>query len=408
MVYSREHGHTTEVFTVKIIYFDNAATTPTRTEVVKAMAPFWTDNYGNPGSLHAKGFEARAALDKARETVARTLGASPSEILFTGSGTESVNLALFGFCRANRQKGNHIITQKTEHHAVLDSCKALEKEGFAVTYLDVDKQGLVSREALERAIRKETILVTIMYANNEIGTVQSIQELASVARAHNVTFHTDACQAGGALDVDVRQLNADMMTLNGSKIYGPKGVGMLYVRAGIKLQPVIYGGGQEGGLRSGTENIAGIVGFATALSLAQKGREKESKRLAALRDYLISKVLKEIPRSYLNGHPTQRLPNNASFTILDVEGESMILRLSEKGICASTGSACTSRSLEPSHVLQAIGLPKEVAHGSLRFSLGKSSTKTDADYTVKTLKGIVEELRKISPIRINESVMRGR
>jgi cysteine desulfurase len=372
------------------------------------MAPFWSENYGNPGSLHAKGFEARAALDKARESVGKTLNCAASEIIFTGSGTESANLALFGFCRKNRQKGNHIITQKTEHHAVLDSCGALEREGFAVTYLDVDKNGLVSKEALERAITPQTILVTIMYANNEIGTVQDIKGLAEVAHVRNIVFHTDACQAGGAFDIDVKKLNVDMMTLNGSKIYGPKGTGLLYVRTGVKIQPIIYGGGQEAGLRSGTENVAGVIGFATALGLAQKERGKESKRLVALRDHLIKKALNEIPRSYLNGHPTQRLPNNAGFTILDVEGESMILRLSEKGICASTGSACTSRSLEPSHVLQAIGLPKEVAHGSLRFSLGKGTTKADVDYAVKTLKEIVAGLRKISPIKINESVMKGR
>jgi cysteine desulfurase len=393
---------------VKIIYLDHAATTPTRAEVVKVMAPLWSDNYGNPGSLHAKGFEARAALDKAREAVSNALNCAPSEIIFTGSGTESVNLALFGFCRKNRQKGNHIVTQRTEHHAVLDSCAALEKEGFAVTYLNVDKYGLVSKEALERAITPQTMLVTIMYANNEIGTVQDIKELAAIARSHGVAFHTDACQAGGALDVDVKRLGVDMMTLNGSKIYGPKGTGLLYVRSGVKIQPIIYGGGQENGLRSGTENLAGVVGFATALELARKERATESKRLAGLRDCMIARVLKEIPRSYLNGSPTQRLPNNTNFTILDVEGESLILRLSEKGICASTGSACTSRSLEPSHVLQAIGLPKEVAHGSLRFSLGKSTTKTDVDCTVKELKKIVEDLRKISPIKINESVMKGR
>ena len=391
-----------------VIYLDNAATSPTRPEVVKAMAPFWGANYGNPGSLHAKGFEARGALDKARETVAKIIGAAPSEIIFTGSGTESDNLALFGFCRANKQKGNHIITQKTEHHAVLDSCKALEKEGFVVTYLDVDKHGLIDAKKLENAINPNTILITIMYANNEIGTVQNVKELAEAAHKHNIIFHTDACQAGGALDVNVLQLQADMMTLNGSKIYGPKGTGMLFVRSGIKIQPIIYGGGQENGFRSGTENTAGIVGFATALELAQKERAKEGKRLVGLRDYLIKKTLKEIPRAYLNGHPAQRLPNNANFTILGVEGESMILRLNEKGICASTGSACTSRSLEPSHVLQAIGLPKEVAHGSVRFSLGKSTTKKDVDYTVKELGKIVEELRKISPVRMNEKVMRGR
>ncbi|MEM5814383.1 MAG: cysteine desulfurase family protein [Candidatus Aenigmatarchaeota archaeon] len=393
---------------MKMIYLDNAATTPTRAEVVRAMAPIWSGRFGNPGSMHAKGFEARAALDDARKRAARALNASPSEVIFTGGGTESANLALFGFCRANRQKGKHIITQKTEHHAVLDSCRALEKEGFDVTYLDVDKYGFVCKEALEKAIRDDTILVSIMYANNEIGTVQDIKGLAQIARRRNVVFHTDACQAGGALNINVKELGVDMMTLNGSKIYGPKGTGLLYMRTGVKVHPIMYGGGQEGGLRSGTENVAGIVGFATALEIAQQEKAKESNRLAGLRDYMIAKVLREIPRSYLNGHPTQRLPNNANFTILDVEGESMVLRLSEKGICASTGSACTSRSLEPSHVLQAIGLPKEVAHGSLRFSLGKNTTKADIDYAVKTLKNIVAELRKISPIRTNESVMSGR
>ena len=393
---------------MKTIYMDHAATTPTRQEVVNAMEPFWGDKFGNPGSLHSKGMEAREAMDSAREKVAKVIGASAGEIIFTGGGTESCNLAIKGFARANSGKGKHIITQQTEHHAVLDSCISLEKEGFEVTYLPVDKHGVVSTERLREAIRKDTILVSIMYANNEIGTIQPITELARVARERNIMFHTDACQAGGLLDVDVKKLGADMMTLNGSKIYGPKGVGMLYVRKGLKLEPVIHGGGQENGMRSGTENVPGIVGFSTALELAQKERGQEADRLTSLRDMLIGRVLKEVPKSYLNGHPTLRLPNNVSFTILDVEGESLVLLLSEKGICASTGSACTSRSLEPSHVLTAIGLPKEVAHGSLRLTLGKSNDQGQVETAVQEIKEVVSELRKISPIRMKESIMRGR
>lgn len=393
---------------MKTIYMDHAATTPTRAEVVRAMQPFWNKNFGNPGSLHRKGIEARNALDAARESVAKVIGAAPNEIIFTGGGSESCNLAIKGFARANKAKGMHIITQETEHHAVLDTCRALEKEGFSVTYLPVDKQGMVSTEKLKQAIRPDTILVSIMYANNEIGTIQPITELARVVREHNVMFHTDACQAGGLLEVDVKRLGVDMMTLNGSKIYGPKGVGMLFVRNGLKLEPLIHGGGQENGLRSGTENVPGIIGFSVALELAQKERVTEARRLTVLRDLMIQKVMKEIPKSYLNGHPTQRLPNNANFTLLDVEGESIILQLSEKGICASTGSACTSRSLEPSHVLMAIGLSKEVAHGSIRFTLGKSNTRQDVDKVVNALKEAVQTLREISPIRINEKVMRGR
>jgi len=393
---------------MKTIYMDHAATTPTRVEVVKAMEPFWSEKYGNPGSLHHKGLEAKEALDKARESVAKIIGAKPSEIIFTGSGTESVNLAIKGFARANKERGKHIITQKTEHHAVLDSCGALEKEGFEVTYLDVDKHGVVNIEGLKKAIRDDTILVTIMYANNEIGTIQKISELSKVCRERGIVFHTDACQAGGLLDINVKNLGVDMMSLNGSKIYGPKGTGMLFIKSGLRLEPIIHGGGHEFGLRSGTENVAGIVGFAKALELAQKERESEAKRLRELRDYLIKRILEEIPKVFLNGHPTQRLPNNANFTILDVEGESMVLRLSDKGICASTGSACTSRSLEPSHVLRAIGLPADVAHGSLRLTLGKDTKKEDVDYTVDVLKNVVRDLRELSPVKIDEKVMRER
>ncbi len=386
--------------TTKNIYMDHASTTPTRKEVVMAMLPYFANEYGNPGSMHFKGLSAKNALDVARGDVAAVIGASPSEIVFTGSGTESVNLAIKGIAHAYKQNGRHIITQKTEHHAVFDSCKALEKEGFEVTYLNVDRNGLVDLKKLEEAIRPDTILITIMYANNEIGTVQPIKEIAKIAKARNVLFHTDACQAGGLLDINVKNLGVDLLTLNGSKIYGPKGTGMLYVRAGVKLEPVIHGGGQEFGLRSGTENVAGIVGFATALKLAQEERLEESKRLTALRDKLISGILERIPKTFLNGHPTQRLPNNVNVTILDIEGEAIVLHLSELGICASTGSACTSKILEPSHVIRAIGLPYEAAHGSVRLTLGKSNTVADVEYVLEVLSKVVERLRKISPVNL--------
>jgi cysteine desulfurase len=392
-----------------MIYMDHAATTPVRKEVVAAMAPFWTDIFGNPGSLHSKGLEAHEALDSARDRVAAVIGANAMEIIFTGGGTESCNLAIKGFARANKTKGRHIVTQLTEHHAVLDSCIALEKEGFDITYLPVDRHGLVSPERLKAAIRQDTILVTIMYANNEIGTVQPIAELSRIAHERGVAFHTDACQAGGQLDVNVQRLGADMMTLNGSKIYGPKGVGMLYLKRGIKLEPVIHGGGQEGGLRSGTENVPGIIGFAKALELAQAERDVESKRLTGLRDRLIEGIIERVPKSFLNGHPTQRLSNNVNVSILDIEGEAMILHLNDAGICASTGSACTSRSLEPSHVIRAIGLPYEAAHGSLRFTLGKENTQADVDRILEVLPPIVTKLRELSPVRLSmESVLAAR
>ena len=392
-----------------MIYMDHAATTPVRKEVVVAMAPFWTDIFGNPGSLHSKGLEAHEALDSARSSVAAVIGANAMDIIFTGGGTESCNLAIKGFARANKTKGRHIITQLTEHHAVLDSCIALEKEGFDITYLPVDRYGLVSPERLRAAIRPDTILVTIMYANNEIGTVQPIADLAKIAHEKGAVFHTDACQAGGQLDVNVQRLGADMMTLNGSKIYGPKGVGILYVKNGIKLEPIIHGGGQENGLRSGTENVPGIIGFAKALELAQAERDVESKRLVDLRNKLIEGIVGRVPKSFLNGHPTQRLPNNVNISILDIEGEAMILHLNDAGICASTGSACTSRSLEPSHVIRAIGLPYEAAHGSLRFTLGKETTQADVDRVLEVLPPIVAKLRELSPVRLSvESVMSAR
>ncbi|MEM4368960.1 MAG: IscS subfamily cysteine desulfurase, partial [Candidatus Woesearchaeota archaeon] len=370
------------------IYLDHAATTYTRPEVKEAMLPYFDENFGNPGSFNSFGLAASTAVANARLSVAKILNCNPREVVFTGSGTESINLAIKGVARAMKNKGRHIITSKIEHHAVLSTCEYLEKEeGFEVTYLDVDRYGMVLPEVLEKAIRDDTILVSIMYANNEIGTINPIKELATVAKAHNVYFHTDACQAAGFLELDVQALGVDLLSINGSKIYAPKGIGALFVRQGVPIKPIIHGGGQEFGLRSGTENVPYIVGFSKALELAQAERKSESARLSKLRDKLINGILTSIPKSFLNGHPIQRLPNNANITILDVEGEAMLLMLNEHGICASTGSACTSQKLEPSHVILGIGLPYEAAHGSLRFTLGLKTTETDIDKVLEVLPG---------------------
>ena len=388
---------------MKEIYLDYAATTFVRPEVLKEMQPYFTKNFGNPGSLHNAGLKAKKAIDNARAKIAGIIGAKPEEIIFTGSGTESINLAIKGVARACKKagKGNHIITSKIEHHAVLDSCKFLEEnEGFQVTCLPVDKFGIVNLQELEKAIRPETVLITVMYANNEIGTVQPVQEIAKIAGKHNVLFHTDACQAGYELNVNVQDLGVDLMTLNGSKIYGPKGVGMLYVRKGTPIEAVIHGGGQERNLRSGTENVSGIVGFAKALKICQKEKFKESKRLEKLRDYFIKELKKKIPDIVLNGHPTQRLPNNVNISILGIEGEAILLKLNEFEIFASSGSACTSQSLEPSHVILATGVPYEIAHGSLRFSFGITTTRKQLDYVLKVLPKIVKGLRQLSPVNL--------
>jgi len=381
------------------IYFDHAATTYMRSEVVDVMQKYFSEEYGNPSSFHQKGLVAKTALKEARRKVADIIMAKkPSEIVFTGSGTESCNLAIKGVAKL---KGRHMITSKIEHHAVLDSCKYLEKyEDFEITYIDVDKDGIVKLNELKKAIRKDTILISIMYANNEVGTVQPIKEISKIAKEHSVLFHTDACQAGGALDINVQNLGVDLMTINSSKIYGPKGVGMLYVREGINLVPLIHGGGQENNLRSGTENIAGIVAFAKALELAQMEREEENKRLCYLRDHLVERITKEIPDTWLNGHHAKRLPNNANITFLNIEGESIILQLNEYGIYVSSGSACTSKTLEPSYVLTAMSVPHEVAHGSIRFSLGKRNTKDDIDSLMEVLPVIVGKLRKLSPVKL--------
>ena len=352
--------------------------------------------------MHDAGLAAKDALDSAREKIAKILNCSPNEIIFASGGTESINLAIKGIAFAS--SGRHIITSKIEHHAVLHTCEYLEKNGFDVTYLNVDKYGLVNPKDVEKAIRDDTILITIMYANNEIGTIEPMEEIGRIAKKHSIPFHTDACQAG-LLDLDVKKLNVDLMTLNSSKIYGPKGVGLLYKRKGIVIEPIVHGGGQEFGLRSGTENLPGIVGFAKALELMQKNKSKESKRLIALRDKLIKGLLK-IPKAFLNGHPAKRLANNVNVSILDIEGEAVLLHLNEKGICASTGSACTAKSLEPSHVITSLGLPYEAAHGSLRFSLGKYTTGKDIDAVLKYLPEIVKNLRLLSPVRLKKEDMR--
>ena len=396
----------------KKIYLDYAATTPVDARVKKAMLPYLDKIYGNASALHQEGRKAKAVIVKARKKIAKALNCKPEEIFFTGSGTESDNIAILGTVRANKEFGRHIITSNIEHPAVLKSCEELKKEGFRVSFLKVNQEGILSLADLKRIISKKTILVSIMYANNEIGTLQPIKEIGRIVkkvkeerkREGNKTpiyFHTDACQAAGYFDLDVQKLGADLLTLNGSKIYGPKGMGALYVRTGTKTEPVIFGGGQEGGLRSGTENTAGIVGLAKALEIAQKEREKTFKREARLRDRLINGIIENIPRAILNGHPKKRLPNNVNVSILDIEGEAMLLFLDRCGIFASTGSACHSESLEPSHVLLALGRPYEFAHGSLRFSLGRKTTAKDIDYVLKVLPKIVEKLRKISPIKID-------
>lgn len=409
------------------VYLDHAATTYLDPRVKEAMEPYWEIEFGNPSGLYRPGRRAKEAIDGAREIVARILNCLPAqagrpeEIIFTGGGTEAINLALFGAARFYKEQGRHLITTKIEHHAVLHSMEALEKEGFSagggpasgweVTYLDVDEHGLVDPEAIRKTIRPDTILVSIMYANNEIGTIEPIEEIGKIVKKTReerkasgsmvpLLFHTDACQAAGALDLDTQKLGVDMLAINGSKIYGPKGVGMLYVRKGVRLKPLIYGGGQENNLRSGTENVPGIIGLAAALELAQAEREGENARLVELRDYLTRRLTTEIPKTILNGHPVRRLPNNINVSVLDIEGEAVILYLDAKGIYISTGSACTSTTLDPSHVILAIGRPYEYAHGSLRFTLGKKTTQEDLDYVMRVFPGVVEKLRKISPVRM--------
>jgi len=382
----------------KFIYMDHAATTAVDPRVVEAMLPYFTEKYGNASSIHAAGREAHEAMENARRTVADILGAHPEEVIFTSCGTESDNLAIRGVAFASRKKGNHIITSSIEHHAVGHTCEQLEKEfGFEVTYLPVDQYGRVDPDDVGRAITDKTILITIMYANNEVGTIQPIAEIGRIARAKGIPFHTDAVQAGGTLDLNVDALNVDLLSLSAHKFYGPKGVGVLYQRRLTPLLPMQTGGGHERGRRAGTENIPYIVGLATALKLAHEHREQNNRRIAQLRDRLIQGVLDTIPDAYLTGHPTDRLPNSASFVFGGVEGESILLHLDMMGVAASSGSACTSGSTEPSHVLTALGLPVEICHGSLRLTLGNENTEEDVDYVLSILPGIIHNLRALSP-----------
>ena len=386
---------------MKEIYLDHAATTYVRNEVLGVMNKYFQEEYGNPGSFHTIGLRPKRAMAKARELVRDLINAKQvKEIIFTGSGTESVNLAIKGI--TEKYDTGHIITSTIEHEAVTETLYYLEHtKGWDITKVPVNKYGLVNPKDVEDAIRPDTKLVTIMYANNEIGTIQPIEQIGKICRKKKVLFHTDACQAGGVLDLDVEKLNVDKMTLNGSKIYGPKGIGMLYKKNSIKLVPLIHGGGQEFGYRSGTQNVAFIIGFSEALRLGQAERFWENKRLLELRRMLENGILKSIPKTFLNGHPTKRLPNNANITISDIEGEAMMLYLNEYGICTSSGSACTSLTLEPSHVILAMGLPYEVAHGTLRFTLGRKTNKEDIEKIIEVLPGIVETLRKISPVNVN-------
>ncbi len=382
----------------RAIYMDHAATTYTKKEVLEEMLPFFSEHFGNPSSIHKFGRDVRKYVDTAREKVAKALGALPEEIYFTAGGSEADNWAVKGTAYANKSKGNHIITTQIEHHALLHTCEYLEKEGFEVTYLPVDEYGLVSVEDVKNAITDKTILISIMYANNEIGTIEPIAEIGKLARERGIYFHTDAVQAVGSVKIDVKEQNIDMLSLSAHKFYGPKGIGVLYVRKGVKLLSFIHGGAQERGRRAGTENTPGIIGLAKAIELATENLEEHSSRITALRDKLIKGIMEKVPYTRLNGHPVKRLPGNVSFCFQYIEGESLLLNLDMKGIAGSSGSACTSGSLDPSHVLLAIGLPHEIAHGSLRLSLGDVNTEEDVDYVLEVLPEIVDRLRQMSPL----------
>ncbi|GFO97794.1 cysteine desulfurase [groundwater metagenome] len=378
------------------IYMDHSSTTPVDAAVTEAMLPYFSDRFGNPSSLYSIGREARRAMEDARAKVADLIDAKKEEIIFTGSGTESDNLAIKGLAYRNRKKGDHIITSSIEHHAVLHTCRYLESQGFKVTYLPVSKEGLVNPADVEEAITSKTVLITIMHANHEIGTIQPVEEIGKLAKEKDIPFHTDAAQTAGNLPLNVDALGVSLLSMSAHKMYGPKGVGALYIRKGTGLEPLLHGGGHERDIRSGTENVPGIVGFGKAAQLA-KERLPEAAKITKLRDSLIKGVL-EIKDSFLNGHPVKRLPNNANFRFSFIEGESMILNLDMKGVAASTGSACSSKSLEPSHILLATGLRHEEAHGSLRFTLGRGNTQEDVDYVVSVLPEIVNKLRMISPL----------
>lgn len=381
-----------------MIYLDHAATTPVKPEVLAAMTPYFTEEYGNPSSIYKLAQRNKKVIEDARAVVARHLGAQPNEIFFTSCGTEADNWAIKGIAEALKDKGNHVITTNIEHHAVLHPCQYLEKQGYEVTYLEVNADGLVTAEQVEAAIRPETILITIMYANNEIGTIMPIAEIGTVAKKHGIPFHTDAVQAVGHLPIDVHAQNIDLLSLSGHKIYGPKGTGALYVRRGLKLPPLLHGGGQERRRRAGTENVPGIVGLATAIELAYQDFAEKNAKIKALRDYLIDGIEARIPYCRLNGHREKRLPNNVNISFDFIEGESLLLLLDMEGIAASSGSACTSGSLDPSHVLLALGLPHEQAHGSIRFTLGEHNTREEMDVVLEKLPLFVEKLRSMSPL----------
>ena len=383
----------------KLIYLDNAATTKTAPEVVEAMLPYFTEYYGNPSSVYEFAGKSKQAVDAARKTIADSLGAKPEEIYFTAGGSESDNWALKATAEAYASKGKHIITSKIEHHAILHTCEYLEKErGAKITYVDVDENGIVKLDELEKAITPETILISVMFANNEIGSIQPIKEIGAIAKEHGILFHTDAVQAFGQVPINVDELGIDMLSSSGHKLNGPKGIGFLYIRKGVKIRSFVHGGAQERKRRAGTENVPGIVGYGAAAERAIRTMEERTAKEIQVRDHFIDRIMKEIPYVKLNGHPTKRLPNNVNVSFQFIEGESMLLMLDNYGVCASSGSACTSGSLDPSHVLLAIGLPHEIAHGSLRMTLSEETTMEDADFVVDKLKEIVSGLRAMSPL----------
>lgn len=382
----------------KMIYLDNAATTKTRPEVVEAMLPYFTESYGNPSSVYTFSAKSKEAVTKAREIIADSLGVKSNEIYFTAGGSEADNWALVAAAEAYEAKGKHIITSKIEHHAILHTCEYLEKRGYEVTYLDVDENGVVKLDELKKAIRPDTILISIMFANNEIGTIEPIKEIGAIAKEHGILFHTDAVQAYGHVPISADEYNIDMLSASGHKINGPKGIGFLYIRKGVKIRSFIHGGAQERRRRAGTENVPGIVGFGKAVQLAMDEMEERIKKEVEMREYLMEKVLREVPFTRINGSRTSRLPNNINFAFQFIEGESLLIKLDMAGICGSSGSACTSGSLDPSHVLLAIGLPHEIAHGSLRLTLSEENTMEEMDITADKIKEIVAYLRELSPL----------
>lgn len=393
-----EHVRIRRVIMNRLIYLDNAATTKTAPEVVEAMLPFFTENYGNPSSVYGFAAKNKEAITKQREIIANALGAEPNEIYFTAGGSESDNWALKATAEAYGDKGNHIITTKIEHHAILHTGEYLEGKGFEVTYLDVDEDGVVKLDDLKAAIRPTTILISIMFANNEIGTIQPIQEIGEIAHEHGILFHTDAVQAFGQIPIKVDECHIDMLSASGHKLNGPKGIGFLYIRKGVKIRSFVHGGAQERKRRAGTENVPGIIGLGTAVDRAIQTMDVRTKKEMKLRDYMIGRIKDEIPYCKLNGHESKRLPNNVNFSFQFIEGESLLIMLDMQGICGSSGSACTSGSLDPSHVLLAIGLPHEIAHGSLRLTLNEEIRKEDVDFVIDTLKEIVQHLRNMSPL----------